>query len=894
MTPSKAPEPINHSQFDSPPLPPSTVYTLTGTGRLPSTVCLLFILAFAFFFSALAVQQHRTFQTNGLDLGNVDQALWNTAQGRFLNFTLMTPIHSRLALHVEPILLLLVPLYWLNLGGPETLLILQAAIVAIGAWPLYQLSIINGLPLVTATGNQQSTLNNLSSILYLLSSIFHLTFPLAYLLLPTLESAVLFDFHAVTLSPTFLLFSFLALEQKHDRRFLFFALLAMACKEDMPLVVAMLGLYAGLAKQRWRLAALTLALSAAWFSIAFFLIQPRFAAGGNIQLDRYAWLGTTPLEMLQTLLTQPVLVFNHLWHQVDLPGYLFDLFFPTAFLALFSPLTLLPLLPTLAVNLLSDNPFTWRLEDFHYGAPLAPFLFISALYGIRHICKWLSRPLSAKPPLGTADRRPPISNPLAPQSSNLPILHSSALPRSSAPLLLCLLLLLFSAVYHYYRGFTPLARPFAWPQVTAHQQRLTNLLSTIPADAPLFTQSNLAPHVTHRPVIYTDFAYFTDPTYPAPVRATEILLDITSFENSGGLHQFLRQTLLESGNYHVVTAEDGILHLQPTPNPQSPAPTPYSPLRVPTPFYTFAHPDSPPGYPLTVDFGDMIRLHGYSLIFNRQEEVQVSIDLEPLQSLASIPELQPVLYLLDAEGQPIGATADLQPMLVWHPPAQWPVGETVRVLFNTLPWYTRASESYRLALGLVNGSDPWEVSRRYPPSFSQPSGWAVRLPAGGTLVELARIHQVWGLPEGGPTPRHFTLPNPPHSLQANFDNQIKLLGYSTSQISHPQPPTPDPQPPTLSITLYWQALTTPPNLTRFVQFIGPDGQIYGQNDSAPDRGQYPTSLWQPGEVVIETVTLPFQENRPVGNYTLHIGLYHPDTGVRLHVVQGGDHVEILP
>ncbi|HXW01216.1 MAG TPA: hypothetical protein VEC93_22585, partial [Anaerolineae bacterium] len=315
---------------------------------------------------------------------------------------------------------------------------------------------------------------------------------------------------------------------------------------------------------------------------------------------------------------------------------------------------------------------------------------------------------------------------------------------------------------------------------------------------------------------------------------------------------------------------------------------PYSLL--PTPFYTFAQPDTSPDYPLSVDFGNLIRLHGYSLHFNRQEEVQVSVDLEPLQSLAAMPEIQPVLYLLDAEGQPVGATTDLQPALVWFPSAQWPVGEIVRVRFNTLPWYTRDTDAYRLALGLVNGSEPWDMSRRYLPTLNQPTNFAVRLPADGTLVELAQILQVWGIPKGGPTLRQFTLPNLPHSLQANFDNQIKLLGYNTPQISGPQPPTPDPQ---LSITLYWQALTAPDNLTRCVQLIGTDGKIYAQNDSPPDRGNYPTHLWQPGEVVIETITLPLQPDRPVGDYTLHIGLYRPNTKVRLLLSSGNDHVEIL-
>jgi uncharacterized membrane protein len=364
----------------------------------PATLLLaVLIAAFALFFGALAVQQHRVFLTNGLDIGNVDQALWNSAQGRWLQFTLMAPVESRLALHIEPILLLLVPFYWLGLGGPELLLLAQAALVAMGASPMYQLAIMKLLPKPLPTGEGTIAFppspagrgaggEGTSARRFAL-----LIFPLAYLLLPTLEAAVLYDFHAVTVAPTFLLFGFLALERRHTGRFFLFMILAMACKEDMPLVVAMIGLYAGVAQGRWRLAGATIALAGAWFAVAVLVIQPMFAAGGNIQLDRYAWLGDSPGAMLATLLTRPGLVIEHLWRQANLPGYLAALFFPTAFLALFSPLTLLPMLPPLAVNLLSDNPFTWRLEDFHYGAPLAPFLFISAIYGTHRLAGWLGR-----------------------------------------------------------------------------------------------------------------------------------------------------------------------------------------------------------------------------------------------------------------------------------------------------------------------------------------------------------------------------------------------------------------------------------------------------------------------------------------------------------------------
>ncbi|MBN1218735.1 MAG: DUF2079 domain-containing protein [Anaerolineae bacterium] len=821
-----------HMPSVPPPHPPSTVY------RLPGFLCLLLILTFAVFFSALAIQQHHTFQTNGLDLGNVDQALWNTAQGRFLHFTLMTPVQSRLALHVEPILLFFVPLYWLNLGGPETLLIIQASVVALGAWPLYQI----------ANSKFQFTIHNSQFIIHnyqiLLVALLCLIFPLAYLLLPTLESAVLFDFHAVTLAPTFFLFAFWAWERRRDWQFIIFLLLAMACKEDMPLVVATVGLYVSLTQRRWRLAGAVIGLSLLWLGAAVLVIQPYFAQGGNIQLDRYAWLGDSPLEMAQTLITQPRLVFNHLWNQVNVSRYLVQLFFPTAYLSLLSPLTLLPMLPTLAVNLLSNNPFTWRLEDFHYGAPLAPFLFLSAMAGIKRIGKFAGWRMA-----------------------------------KISPLLICyyaaLFLLTFTTVYHYYHGFTPLARPFRWPQVTHHHRELEQVLSTIPPDTALFTQSNLAPHLSHRPVIYGDFGYFTDSGFPAPVPVDDILLDVTSFENIGGLHQFLRQTLLESGDYQLVTARNGILHLQPLTTDANASVRPSSSLLSPL-FYTFVRPGSPPATQLPVDFGDVVRLHGFTLHFNRQEEVQVSVDLQSLQPLRG--DIQPVLYLLDATGRVTGATTDLQPTLVWYPPDQWPVGETVRLRFNTLPWYTRETGTYGLALGVISGPDVWAVERRHRPTMTQPTEYATRLPADGALVELARIKHVGGMPEGGPVVRQYDAPSPPHPLDANFDNQLKLLGHTSPQIEDGA----------LTINLYWQAVNTPENLTRFVQLVGPDG-LYGQNDSAPDYGHYPTFLWQPGEVVAETVTLPLQVGRPTGNYTLHIGLYRPDTGQRLPVVSGGDH-----
>ncbi|MEM7348065.1 MAG: DUF2079 domain-containing protein, partial [Chloroflexota bacterium] len=733
-------------------------------------------------------------------------------------------------------MLAFVPFYWLNLGGPELLLIAQATIVAIGAWPLYQLASLK-------LANQQLPESSADS----LYSLALLVFPLAYLLLPTLQSALLFEFHAVTLAPTFFLFAFLSLENQQHRRFILFIALAMACKEDMPLIAGMIGLfYVGLGLRRWRLAATTTALSVSWFVLAVLIIPPYFTTGDNIQLDRYAWLGDFPFGMIQTVITQPQLIISHLWDQANAVEYLTWLLFPTAFLALLHPLTLLPILPTLAINLLSDQPFTWRLEDFHYGVPMAPFLFVSAIYGLHQLHKRLQAQTHIQSMGGTKLLIP----------------------------LLALLILTFSVVYHINRGYTPLAHSFIWPEITPHHQQLNQIIDTIPDDAIIATQQNLAPHLTHRPIIYADVDYFTQPETLTSTPATDILLDITAFDNQNNFHQFLTEELINSGHYQIITARNGILHLQPHTTEQ-PA--------LPKTFYTFTQPDTPSDYPMSVDFGDAIRLRGYSLHFNRQEEVEVTLDLEALKPLD---QEKPVLYLLDEQGQALGATIEQQPAFIWLPPPQWTVGEVVRLRFNTLPWHTRQTAQYRLALGIITGDDVWQTPTRLHPNIDDNSPYALRVPLERSLLELAHIQHRWDIPQGGPKIRRLEPPLISRPLAANFDGQIKMLGYKapaiiqlgTTEKTDTVATDSLSQSPHVSVPLYWQALKKPEPVVRFAQLISPAGQLVGQNDSSPDYGMYPTNLWVPNEVVIETVTFPIEPSLPEGRYSLHIGFYSPDTG----------------
>lgn len=119
---------------------------------------------------------------------------------------------------------------------------------------------------------------------------------------------------------------------------------------------------------------------------------------------------------------------------------------------------------------------------------------------------------------------------------------------------------------------------------------------------------------------------------------------------------------------------------------------------------------------------------------------------------------------------------------------------------------------------------------------------------------------------------------PTIQLDATFGDSIRLLGYT---LDDPKPNTADTE---LKLTLFWQPLTElATDYTVFLHLRNADGATVAQRDGQPLDGAYPTSQWQPGETVIDPITLPLFDNLPRGTYTLLAGLYRLDTLERLPV-----------
>jgi uncharacterized membrane protein len=766
----------------------------------------LLIVLYILFFASLSIRQHEAFQTYSADLGNHDQAIWNTIHGRPFRLTNMAGLDSRLALHFEPILLPL-SLSYLVYSDPRTLLVLQTVVVGLGALPVFWLA--------------REKLN---------SDLAALVFPLAYLVFPALEAANLFDFHTVTLAAPLLLYTFHFLQGQRYGLFALFAILAMSCKEDIPLLVAMLGIYIFVFQKARKVGVLTVLGSVCWFCIAVFLISPRFSpVGQNVHMERYAYLGQTPQEMVSTVLTRPGLIWEQLVVEARVGYYLCQLLMPVAFTSLLSPQTFLISLPSLAINLLSQYGPMQEVSRYHYAAPLVPFVIISSVYGVDFLAT-----------LG---------------GERLKVTRRTTLYSLSGVVLAA------SLCYHHYRGFSPLSAQFQWPVVTEHHRLIKKFADMIPPTASLSAQFNLNPHLSQRENVYV-YPYAKDVEY--------VLLDVSSLVNKDN-YQKLIKTRLESGRFGLLAAEDGYILLQ--------RGAPNSPL--PETFYTFVRVQDPDiQYPLLADFGSYIEFLGFDVTYRRDEEPNYNLYFRAQHPLDR--DYFIALYLVDEAGQVVGSTVQPQPATVWYPTSRWQSSEAMKIKANTLSWWTGDREQYSVALGILDGTDTWDVSRRLRPTVSE-SEWLTPLPADGTLLQLMTFRNTWAGAKPVLRERRFTVPEIQHPMEATLGDQVRFLGYDVS-------PPPYKRGKTLHLTLYWQAMTRmEKSYTVFVHLLNKDGIMGGQWDSVPGSSLLPTTNWLEGEVIADEYEVPIKAGAPPGEYTIEIGMYEASTGERLEVRgEGGD------
>ncbi len=132
---------------------------------------------------------------------------------------------------------------------------------------------------------------------------------------------------------------------------------------------------------------------------------------------------------------------------------------------------------------------------------------------------------------------------------------------------------------------------------------------------------------------------------------------------------------------------------------------------------------------------------------------------------------------------------------------------------------------------------------------------------------------------------------PQHPVEIDFGGQIMLMGYDFGSQERWLSVEPGQA---IPLALYWQALASMDrDYTVFIHLLDEEGKIWGQKDSQPLVGFYPTSFWDVGELVKDEHELTVDPNAPEGNYTLALGLYFLPTGERLPLLDGEGDMVIL-
>lgn len=465
-------------------------------------------ILFTVIYALLSWLKYRAYMDARFDLGNMVQAVFNTAHGRFLEITtgeLEPRQMSRLGSHVDPILALFA-IPWLVWPSPVLLLVGQAAVVATGAWPAYRLG---------TRGTRDPTAGAF--------------FAGAYLLYPATGFLVLNEFHPVALATPLLLWAFLYMEEDRWVRAAVFLVLAAACKETVPLVIAFMGAYFAVRKRSpWPL--LVTLVGAAWFIVAVWVIIPHYHGDQSTFISRYGDYGEDASGVVKNALLNPGQTISDLLAPSNL-RYWLRLLWPFGFASLLSPLTTLIALPEYALNALSATVYQRRIE-FHYTALEIPFLFAAAVLGVKRLWRWLGGGFRKGEELMRGER-----------------------VRLSS---LALLVLLCALAGNYFLGPLPFSLPGAAYSGaeysrTSHDAVLDEAVAMIPEDAVISANNNVGAQLAARRVAYV-FPYYAGADWVIVDQRHPFFYD----KEDEQLHSLALGRLVLDPSFRSVFAKDGV------------------------------------------------------------------------------------------------------------------------------------------------------------------------------------------------------------------------------------------------------------------------------------------------------------------------------------------------
>lgn len=327
----------------------------------PSPHVLIFLLvvagaaAYTGYFSFYTIRNHHRLVTTAFDLGIHDNLMFNAMHGHPFRVPVLFPMGgNNLASHAVFAVVWLAPFYALH-PGPETLMIMEAALVGFAAVPLYLFA------------STQLT-RPMAAVL-----------ALAYLFFPPLHGPNFYDFQFLMIAPFFQFWLFYAIATRRKVLTAVMMVLLYSIREDLAVDLTGLGLFLLLTGLRPRLGLIMAVVSAVWFSIDRFVIMP--LAGSWYFQNLYSGLFSEGVSsfgsVIKTILTNPLFFLRSLMTREKLE-YVMHMLVPLVFLPVRRLPLLLLLLPAVFFTIMTTGYPPTLMISFQYTNHWTPYLFLAA------------------------------------------------------------------------------------------------------------------------------------------------------------------------------------------------------------------------------------------------------------------------------------------------------------------------------------------------------------------------------------------------------------------------------------------------------------------------------------------------------------------------------------
>lgn len=481
---------------------------------------LLGAVVFAVIFGRLGVQHHRNFGTWAYDMGIYDQGFWLVSQGG-QSFVTVRGLEFW-GHHVNLVVLLLVPFYWLG-AGPAFLYVLQASVMGLGALPTYLL----------ARDRFRSPWMGL-------------VFASVFLMYAPVQWIVWANFHPEALVVTPMLMAWWCARTGRWKWFALFVLLVLSTREDAALAVIVLGFVLAAPFMRDAIGAIrarsasaigdtagrylrvglyTVTAGALWYVVSTRLVIPHFNRGEEPFYVRayYGNYGDTTAQVIGEILRHPNRVISDAT-QPDRLRFFRDLLLPFGGVPLLAPLQLLVAAPQMLASVIGLSPYARQIRWQYTSVMIAP-LVVAAIDGARVV--WRMRRVRGW---------------------------------------LVVLVLTSSIVSNIAWSNSPISdNDFVWARDSERNQVLRRAVDLVPDEVAVTATYTLVPHLSHREDIYdwpnpwVESYWGVDDGYRLPDPAEIDWIVIDRQHVSEEYAEVLDGLVRAGGEFEVVLDEMGVL-----------------------------------------------------------------------------------------------------------------------------------------------------------------------------------------------------------------------------------------------------------------------------------------------------------------------------------------------